>query len=52
MKTITLFLGALTIMAAAVLLGFSIVAADAVGIIIGLGSMAGVIMTVNLIYDV
>jgi len=52
MKTITLFLGALCIMAAAVLLGFSIVAADAWGTVVALSSMAAVIATANLIYDV
>lgn len=52
MKILTLILGALCIMMAAVLLAFSIVAGSAIGIIIGLGSMAATIAVANLIYEV
>jgi len=52
MKILTLILGALVIMAAATLLAISIVGADAFGIVLSLTTMAGVIASVNLIYDV
>ena len=52
MKILTLILGAFTIMAAAVLLGLSIVAADAFGIVLALGGMASTIAAVNLIEEV